>query len=197
MKFKDYTQTRMIYHIANINDFNNILKDGIKFNDKVSYKTKYIDFHKLIDQYKLSYLPEWIIRQKAIFGSMNFKDKHTWHSHSVLLGLKVNEDYCWVANENLVNEIYEPFILKDIDEFSYMNKYIKRIGINNIKEYWKTSLSFKENLSKRLDKKEGYDCEVLIFHDIKPKDITPIAIVSDHRYIEYDDIKRNYLNEGE
>lgn len=197
MKFEDYTQTKMIYHIANINDFKSILDNGIKYNDKSSYKNKYVDFHKFIDNYKPSYLPDWVIRQRAIFGSMNFKDDHTWHSHSVVLGVKVKEDHCWIANENLVNEIYEPFILKDNNTFNYLYDYIDTIGVRNIKEYWNTSLSFRDNLRNRQDKTGNFDCEVLIFHDIMPEDITPIAIITDHKYIKYKDIKNIYLKEGE
>lgn len=186
----------MIYHIANINDFKNILKYGIKYDDKASYKTKYLDFHEFINKHKSSSIPSWVIRQNAIFGSMNFNDEHKWHSHTVVLGIIIDEDYCWIANENLVNEIYEPFILRDNDQFEFMNDYVKDIGVNNIKEYWQTSLSFRENLLKRLDKNKSYDCEVLIFHEIKPEHITPLGIITDHKYIDYKELKNIYLKEG-
>ncbi|MBS4535353.1 hypothetical protein GOQ29_06945 [Clostridium sp. D2Q-14] len=196
MIFKDYTETNIIYHIASIIDLKKILEEGIKYDDKVSYRTKYLEFHRFINKYKSLNVPSWVVRQKTIFGSMNFNNEHKWHSHTVILGIKINEDYCWVANENLVNEIYEPFILKDITQFDFMKDYIKKVGINNIKKYWNNSLSFKENLMKRLDKNKDYDCEVLVFHDIKPEDIIPIGIVTDHKYIEYKNLENIYLKEG-
>lgn len=197
MIFDDYKKTKLIYHVANINDLKNILENGISYNDKSTYKSKYYEFHKFIDTYKIQEIPKWIVRRKAIFGSMNFNDKHTFHSHSAVLGININPEMCWIANENLVNEIYEPFILKNIKEFNYMNKYIESIGIQNIKEYWNTSLSFKDNIILRKDKEVGYDCEVLIFHDVKPKDIKLISIVSDHRYIKNIDLKNTYSIKGE
>lgn len=197
MMFNDFTKTNMVYHVVNINDLSLILKNGIKFNDKNSYRQKYLEFHKFIDNYKPSYYPSWVIRQKAIFASLNYKKNHHFHSHSIILGVKINQDRCFIANENLVNQIYEPFILKDDCEFKFMKEYIETIGINSIRDYWNTSLSFKENLKLRRDNLSNYDAEVLVFHEILPEDISPIALITDHKYIPYNNIKYVYSNKGE
>ncbi|WP_026895486.1 hypothetical protein [Clostridiisalibacter paucivorans] len=192
MLLPDYTETGLVYHIVDIVDLRNILKNGIKYDDKNTYETKYVEFHKFMDDFKPDNIPHWVMRQRAIFCSMNFGTFNTWHSHSVLLGVKIDIDNAWIANENLANEIYEPFILKDIDGFKYCKNYIDEIGMENIKTYWDTSLSFKENLKLRKDKSKGYDEEVLILGDIPAENIYPIAIVTDHRIINIDQCKDVY-----
>ncbi|RKD28989.1 hypothetical protein [Thermohalobacter berrensis] len=190
MLFSDYTQTGYIYHIVPITDLNKTLNRGIKYDDKNTYVTKYLQFHRFIDKYKPIYIPDWVIREKAIFGSMNFSSNHYFHSHSALLAVKINPKKCWIANENLANCLYEPYILKNIEEFKEAEEYIKKNGEKIIQRYWETSLSFTDNLEKRKDKNKGYDAEVLIFHDILPKDIKLLSIVSDHKIMSVEEWKR-------
>ena len=116
MLFLDYTETGVVYHIVSITDLKKTLREGISYNDKVTYKTKYYDFHHLIEGQKPSLIPSWVMRSKAIFASMNFPQCHKFHSHSAVLAIKIHEDRCWIANENCANEIYEPFILQNIKE---------------------------------------------------------------------------------
>lgn len=187
--FKDYNSTGLVYHIANINDLKDILEEGITYDHKSTYIDRYIEFHKFFDSLKPDYIPDWVIRQKAIFASMNFKKEHYFHSHSVVLGLKVDIKKCWIANENLANSLYEPLVLKDIKDFKFAKQYIENIGVKQVRQYWETSLSFVDNLSKRMDKREDYDEEVLIFHSIEPKDIIPLYIVSDHKMLTIDEWK--------
>lgn len=141
----------------------------------------YLDFHKYISLLKPSNIPDWVKREKAIFASLNYSKEHSWHSHTVIMALKIDKDRCWVANENLANRIYEPFILKDIKSFKSAKEYLNKEGKRVINEYWNTSLSFNENLLMRRDKEKGYDAEVMIFHDINPEDITILRIISDHK----------------
>ena len=183
MFFDDYTKTGYIYHIAPINDLNKILNEGIRYDDKVSYMEKYIDFHRFIDERRPDYIPKWVERKKAIFASMNYRDNPGFHSHTVVLAIKVNPERCWVANESRANQIYEPFILKDIRGFESVKEYLNKKGIDLIKEYWASSLSFTDNLKERKDLSDGYDGEVLIFHPIPPEDIKLLFIVSDHRVL--------------
>ncbi len=191
--FDDYEKTGLIYHVASIIDLKKILSQGIKYDDKETYQNKYLAFHKYIDKFKPSYIPKWVIRENAIFCSLNFPENHNWHSHSALLGVKINPDRCWVANENLANYIYEPFILKNIPLFFEAKKYIKVEGEKYINRYWNTSLSFDENLMKKKDKERGYDLEVMVFDDIKPKDIKVISIFSDHKVMNLNEWK-NFFN---
>lgn len=181
--FKDYTETQRVYHIAPINDLKRILTEGIAFDDKVSYNTKYYGFHGLINKYRTKNIPTWVDRSRAIFASMNYKSKPTFHSHTVVLAVRINEDKCWVANENKANQVYEPFVLQEIKEFRMAKCYLEFEGEQLLKEYWETSLSFEENLMKRRDLKKGYDAEVLILHSIPPEDIEVLYIVSDHRIL--------------
>ncbi len=190
MYFDDYSKTKRVYHIAPINDLKNILYEGIKYNDKVTYENKYCNFHNFIDNLKPDNIPSWVERKKAIFATMNYREKPNFHSHTVVMALKVDPSKCWIANESKANEIYEPFILKEIDALKGAKKYIDTNGKNLIKEYWRTSLSFKENLSKRIDLKNNYDAEVLILHSVKPEDIEVLYIVSDHKVMEFDKWKR-------
>jgi hypothetical protein len=65
-------------------------------------------------------------------------------------------------------------------------------GKEILKKYWQTSLSFKENMEKRYDMTEGYDSEVLILHDIKPKDIDILYIISDHSMLTEDQWRKHF-----
>ncbi|KAB3530023.1 hypothetical protein [Alkaliphilus serpentinus] len=190
MFFCDFLETGVVYHIAPINDFKKILERGIGYKDKVSYKSKYIEFHNFLDSFRTSDIPDWVERQKAIFASMNFKKHPCFHAHSVILAVKVYPERCWIANENRGNQLYEPFILKDIKEFRSANHYLNTKGAAMALQYWKTSLSFQDNIKKRMDLVRGYDAEVMIFHPIPPEDIKPLFIVSDHRILTIDQWRR-------
>lgn len=180
MLYPDYTETGYVYHVAPITDLDKILKEGIRYDDKTSYLIKYKEFHQFIDSYKTEHIPSWVIRENAIFASLNFSEEHCWHSHSVILAVKIDPNRCWVANENLANRLYEPFILKNTIGFNCANDYLNHYSESTLKEYWNTSLSFKDNLMIRRDKVQKYDAEVLIFHDIKPENIKILSIISDH-----------------
>lgn len=125
---------------------------------------------------------------------MNFKDDHTWHSHSALLSIKINEDLCWVCNENIANFLYEPLILKDIKGLEAAQKFLDRHGQSAAVDYWESSCSFKENLVKRKDKETGYDAEVLILQDIPPENIKVLYIASDHRFLKVREWKEFFEN---
>lgn len=196
MKFLDFKENNRVYHIISITDLEYALKDGIKYDDKQTYTTKYYEFHDYIDRYKEEKIPDWVVRKKAIFGSLDFNKNHKFHSHTALLSIKVDVEKCWIANENLVNQIYEPFILHKIDEYNKSKQYLENEGTRLLKKYWKTSCSFKENLDKRLDKVKEYDAEVLIFHDIKPSDIDILYIISDHRMMTNKEWKKHFCKEN-
>lgn len=192
--FPDYKETGCIYHIISIIDLKKTLNEGIKFDDKATYKCKYLDFHNYIDNFRHENIPSWVIRKKAIFGSMNFKDNHYFHSHTAVLKIKVDDDKCWVANENLANNTYEPFILNDLVSNKFKD-YFEERGNKMLNEYWDTSLAFKDNLDIRKDKKEGYDAEVLLFHDVRPEDIEVLFIRADHKIYSLNDFyKEFYFN---
>ena len=181
MLFPDYVKTGLIYHVVNLNDLEEVITQGIRHDTRPAFNDKYGDFHAFLNRYKTAGIPRWVDRTKAIFASMNFKDDHTFHSHSMLTAFEVDPSRCWIANENRANEVYQPFVLQRIDEFSKAKEYLKGRGQGVIKEYWDTSLAFTDNLGQRRDLWPGYDAEVMVFHDIRPQDILYIAIVSDHR----------------
>lgn len=181
MIFPHYEKTKVVYHLVNINYLQEILDTGISMEGRSnSSGNKYFYFNEFLDQYKSNNIPPWVIRKKAIFASLNFKKDTHWHSHSALLAMKIREDKCWIANENLANEIYDPFILQDIQQFNQAKKYMEKFGDRRAREYWENSLSFKENLTIKRDLRENYDEEVMIFHDIAPRDIQCLMIVTDH-----------------
>lgn len=180
MLFPDYEETKKVYHIISIIDLDKTLKDGIKFNDKNTYMNKYYAFHDFIDSHRGKDIPSWVVRKKAIFASLNFDKNHYFHSHTAILGIKVNPNKCWVANENLANHIYEPFILQKVKGYEKCRTYLETKGKEVLEKYWNTSTSLKNNLKIRYDKTKGYDGEVLILHDIKPSDIEVLYIISDH-----------------
>lgn len=184
----------MVYHVVTISDLDDTLKYGIRFNDKNTYKSKYYKFHNFIDDRKTEQIPDWVIRSNAIFASMNFKTNHTWHSHSALLSLKIQEDLCWVCNENIANFLYEPLMLQDVTGFESAKSLIDKSGSKIVEDYWNCSCSFKDNLRLRKDKIAGYDAEVLILHDILPKDIKLLYIASDHKCMEVGKWKKSFLN---
>lgn len=194
MIFPDYNKTECIYHIISIVDLKKTLEQGIEFDDKMTYKCKYLDFHNYIDNFRHDNIPDWVVRRKAIFGSMNFKDNHYFHSHTAVLKVKPNLDKCWVANENLANSTYEPFILKELEKYDGLEGYFNKIGDEALKDYWSTSLSFNDNLAQRRDNKEGYDAEVLMFHDIKPEDIEVLFIRADHKIYSLKDFKEEFYS---
>lgn len=193
MIFPDYSKTQCIYHIISIIDLKKTLKEGIAFDDKATYESKYLDFHNYIDKFKDVNIPNWVVRRKAIFGSMNFKDNHYFHSHTAVLKIKPNVDRCWIANENLANENYEPFILRDLDTVNQLSGYFENVGDDILRDYWSSSLSFIDNLKHRRDKTQGYDAEVLIFHDIKPEDIEVLFIRADHTVYSLEDFYKKFL----
>ncbi|SHJ99261.1 hypothetical protein [Paramaledivibacter caminithermalis] len=195
MTVHKYLEINKVYHIISVIDLNNVLKNGIRYDDKKTYKSKYYEFHNYIDEYKNKNIPNWVIRKKAIFGSLYFSKEHMFHSHTALLGIKIDPNKCWIANENLANQIYEPFILHKIDEYSGAKNYLENEGSKLLYKYWETSCSFKENLKLRLDKNDGYDAEVLIFHDIKPSDIEVLYIISDHRMMTKEEWKKHFCND--
>lgn len=194
--FRDYTETKVVYHVVTITDLDHTLSHGIKFDDKKTYNSKYHKFHHFFDERKPNSIPEWIIRSKAIFASLNFKPTHTWHSHSALLSIKVREDFCWICNENIANFLYEPLMLSEVTGFESAKKFVSRNGDQIAQDYWNNSLSFKANLEQRNDKKAGYDAEVLILHDIPPKDIKLLFIASDHRVMEVNKWNEFFMNDN-
>lgn len=194
MLFPDYMDTKRVYHIVSIVDLDKTLKYGIKYDDKNTYKSKYYEFHNHIDKYKRENIPDWVIRKRAIFASLNFAKNHKFHSHTALLALKIRPEKCWVANENLANEVYEPFILQRLKEYDKAKRYMKIEGSKMLDDYWHTSNSFNKNLENRLDKLQGYDAEVLIFHDIRPEDIEVLYIISDHRMMTKNEWKEHFCN---
>jgi hypothetical protein len=193
--FKDYTETKRLYHVVTLTDLEKTLNHGICFNDKKTYSNKYEDFHSYIDRHKPENIPEWVVRSKAIFASMNFEDGHKWHSHSAVLGIKIDESLCWVCNENIANFLYEPLILQNINGFETCSDFLKRKGKSVVMDYWSSSCSFKDNLSERKDKKAGYDAEILIMHEIPQEDIEVLYIASDHRFMKPKEWER-YFSEN-
>lgn len=192
MIFEDYQQTGKIYHIISIHDLENTLHHGIQFDDKLSYHTRYYEFHKMIDALKPEWVPSWVIRSKAIFGSLNYPDNHKFHAHTAILALKINPERCWIANENCANQIYEPFVLQNLQEYAACVHYLQTEGKELLLQYWNTSHSFTENLVYRYDKKERYDAEVLVLHDIAPENIELKYIISDHRMMDIDAWKARF-----
>ncbi len=189
MPFINCAEQGYAYHVINIIDLEKTLKEGIRFDDKNTYLSKYIDFHSYFDLYRTVGIPKWVERKKAIFASICFKKGHCWHSHSAILRLRIKQDRCWVCNENLANFIYEPFILQSLKDFGDTREYMRLHGRAFVEEYWKNSLSYEENLQKRYDKREGYDAEILIMHHIPPEDIECLYIVSDHQILSFKELK--------
>lgn len=185
MSLEDCAQSGYAYHVVNIIDLKKTLTEGIRFDGKTTYDSKYYDFHSYFDYYKPAVIPAWVERKKAIFASICFKEGHKWHSHSAILKIRILEGRCWVCNENLANFIYEPFILQHMGEFGYMKEYLEVNGKAAVEEYWNNSLSYKDNLIKRNDKKEGYDAEILVMHPIPPEHIQCLYVVSDHQMMSY------------
>lgn len=181
MTFEDFEQTGALYHVVSIIDLEKTLSEGIRYDDKLTYLSKYYNFHNYFDKYKTENIPPWVERRKAIFCSMNFKSDHSWHSHTALLKIRADIKKCWVCNENKANPLFEPFILQNIPGFEEAKEFIDEYGPHMVQDYWRNSLSLEENLEKRRDKEEGYDAEVLIFQDIPPENIECLFIVSDHK----------------
>ncbi|AOY75828.1 hypothetical protein [Clostridium formicaceticum] len=190
MFFQDYDKTGVVYHIAHITDLKKILKNGIEYNDKITYEKHYYSFHDFIDTLRPDDVPPWVVRKKAIFASMNYRKEPTFHSHTAVLAVKIDPTRCWIANENRANQIYEPFILQGIEGFDGASNYLQTKGKSSVKSYWETSLSFQENLKERKDLTAGYDAEVMIFHSIPPEAIDILYLVSDHRTLEIEEWKR-------
>lgn len=191
--FEDYTITKAIYHIAPIIKLEEILKNGLKLDEASS--RKYKDFNSYFDSMKPLNIPEWVSRKKAIYGSMNFKSNHRWHSHSVILSIKIDEERCWVSDENLANILYEPFILSKIELFSSARQLLELKGKEYVANYWLNSISFVDNIKLRRDRKEWYDAEILIMHDIPPRDIKIVNIISDHRMMNVEEFNNTFKSQ--
>ncbi len=192
MLFTDYSDTKRLYHIVCISDLKYIFEDGLRFSKRLSYKDKYQSFHEFMDIYRTENVPEWVVRKRALFASLNYKDNQIWHSHSAILSIKVDTDCCWVANENTANFLYEPFVLKTIHQFASLNDFLYNKGKEIAEDYWLNSMCLMDYLGKRKSVGDKYDAEVLIMKDIKPADINLIAIVTDHRIIPMDAFYQTY-----
>ncbi len=193
MTFKNHMEKSYAYHVISIIDLKKTLREGIRYNDKNTYASKYTDFHTYFDMHKPEGIPEWVERKKAIFASIGFGKGHRRHSHSAILKVRVLRDRCWVCNENLANFIYEPFILQEIEGFERTEEYMEIKGKEFVSEYWNNSLSYNANLRKRYDKRKGYDAEVLIMHSIPPENIECLYIVSDHQIMSYREWKEYFV----
>ncbi|RBP37247.1 hypothetical protein [Garciella nitratireducens] len=181
MLFPHYNKTKVVYHVVNINQLKNILEQGIQIQERKDFSDdKYLDFNQFLDKNKPAWIPKWISRKNALFASLNFKENMQWHSHSALLALKVQEERCWVANENLANEIYDPFILQYIDQFNSARDFMKNYGRQKALYYWNNSFPFQEYLKKGKTPMKNYDEEVMIFHNIVPENIKCLMVVTDH-----------------
>lgn len=185
MMLEDCSEQGYAYHVVNIIDLGKTLAEGIKYDDKPTYDSKYYDFHSYFDYYRPAAIPGWVERKKAIFASIGFKEGHKWHSHSAVLKIKIQNDRCWICNENLANFIYEPYILQNMEGFGDIREYMRVNGRAFVEEYWEHSLSYKNNLNIRYDKREGYDAELLIMHKVPPEDIECLYIISDHQIMSY------------
>lgn len=192
MIFPEFEETGVIYHIVSLNDLKSVLGHGIQYDGKVTYHTKYFDFHKIIDDHKVEKIPSWVVRRKSIFASLNYPEDHKFHSHTAILALKIDPEKCWIANENCANKIYEPFILQEIEGFRQCSNYLETEGRDLLIKYWETSLSFLDNQGHRYDRKRGYDAEVLIQHAIHPKDIEIKYILSDHQMMDVEAWKERF-----
>lgn len=190
--FNDYENTKTIYHIISLYDLKSTLLKGIHYDDKVTYNTKYNGFHSTIQKEKTKNIPKWLKRDKAIFASMNYNKNNNFYADSVVLSIKINPEKCWVANENLVNKVYAPFILKEIDGYKKAEHFMKTKGKKLLKEYWETSLSFLDNLNYRFDLKEDYNAEVLILHSVLPKDIKVEYIIAGHTKVKPEEWKEKF-----
>lgn len=180
--FDDYYNTKVVYHIAPITKLGDILKKGLNLNESTS--RRYTEFNIYFDKLRPPNIPDWVSRGNAVYGSMNFKSNHKWHSHSVILALRIDEDKCWIGNENMANALYEPYILKNIEGFESADRFVEARGEEYALNYWSSSMAFGENLKIRVDKTAEYDAEVLIMHDIPPKDIKIARIISDHKIMD-------------
>lgn len=191
--FDDYDKTGKIYHIIAMYDLKSTLEKGIKYNDKVTYNTKYKGFHSLVESGRTEGIPDWVIRKKAIFASMNYEDSFAFHPNSIVLSCIIDPKKCWIANEDLANQIYAPFFMKDIEAYEEEAKvYLEGKGKALLRKYWDTSLSFEENLTQRLDRNENYNEEVMIFHDISPQNIEIEFLVSGHEILRPKEWKKKY-----
>lgn len=179
MFFNDYLDTKVVYHVIPIISLGDVLKNGLKVGECCS--VNYYEFNKYYDRIRPQTIPKWVSRGDAIYGSMNFRSDHSWHSHSAILALRIDEERCWIGNENLANVLYEPFILRGTKIFKDAETLIRTKGDEFALKYWVNSMSFKDNLRIRLDLKSHFDAEVLIMHDIPPTDIDVIKLVSDHK----------------
>ncbi len=179
--FEDYDKTGCLYHVISILDYKNVVRNGIKYDDKNTYIDKYYGFHAYFDDFKSERIPSWVERKKAIYTSLNYKDNHQWHSHSVILKVLANENKCWVCNENLANILYEPFVLQGNKYFEETKEFMNSYGPKAARKYWDESISLLDNKKVRKDKMPDYDAEVLVFENIKPEDIECIYVISDHK----------------
>lgn len=195
MVFIEPAEPGYAYHVVNINDLQKTLKEGIIFDDKKTYESKYIDFHSYFDRYRTENVPEWVQRSKAIYASIRFHKGHSWHSHSALLKIRLETDKCWICNENLANFIYEPFVLQSIEGFGIIKEYMAANGRTIVEEYWRKSISYEDNLVKGFDSKKGYDAEILVMHPIPPENLECLYIMSDHQIMEYRELQE-YYKEG-
>lgn len=194
MFFKDYEETKVVYHIVSLEELEKCLKEGINYNDKCTYNAKYKNFHQYFDMYKNDNIPQWVERKKAVFASLNFDNSHKWHSHTAILKLTIDESMCWICNENIANFLYEPIALMNMEGFYEAKEYIENNVERVVRDYWKNSCSFKENKIHRYDFNEGYDAEVLILHHIPAKNIECCKIISDHKMMNFSEWKEFFRN---
>src|SRR5690554_6874960 len=191
--FPHYNETKVLYHVVHIIHLKDILSKGIQLNERnLHSEDKYSKFNQFMDQYRTTNVPPWVLRERAFFASLNFSKDIHWHSHSALLAIKIQEEKCWIANENLANEIYDPFVLSDITDFDRAKTYLEGRAKDLAKNYWENSYALMDFLTLDLKDIKHYDEEVMIFHDIPPQDIRCLMIITDHKKFTPASWQRHY-----
>ena len=158
--FPDFEETGLIYHGTQPDNLVAIFQTGLIPRIKVDPTEKHETIYEAHYRHRPDHIPDWVDPRKCLFGYMNRKRQGGFESISdgkvnrVSLGIRAEDritERTWVACTQFSDLVYCP------EETGYFDTDERREYFRNILEpasseaYWKTSLSFAENLKVRLD----------------------------------------------
>ncbi len=156
----DFEETGLIYHGSQPGNLLSIFQTGIIPRFKVDPTEKHETIYDAHYRHRPDFIPDWVDPRKCTFGYMNrtrqggFDGIAEGKVNGVTIGISAEDhitERTWVACARFSDMVYCP---KEAGYFDTRERgeYFKSILEPTSSEaYWKTSLSFAENLKIRLD----------------------------------------------
>ena len=157
--FPDFEDTGLIYHGTTVENVRSIFLRGLVPRGKPDPEDKHDTIYDSLYGHRPDCIPDWVDPRNCIFGYLNRKryerDKVAGATASgAVLGLKAEKwitDRVWVGNTAFSDWVYCPEEAGYFDTPERERYYRRVLEPTAAAAYWRTSLSFEENLKIRHD----------------------------------------------